>query len=296
MATQIITERVLGVVWHRYLRRPYRLHTYDHGGRGPVIIFLHGLGSSSANWDLLIPLLKKHYRCISMDLIGFGDSPKPQWYAYTMDEHLRDIRYTISKLRIRKSFTLIGHSLGSLLATRYARRYPNQIKRLILLSPPVYAPLGAIASRAARQRTSMYLKAYRFLRTNKRFTPDNIIKLTKIIPYFKFLSLDPSTWIPFIRSLEQCIENQTVVEDIKEVTAPIDIFFGTFDEVVVPYNVRQLASLRDVNLHPLTVSHEVSKRYAAAVAKLLLPGLPARPPKKRHPVLGKQRHKQYNNK
>ena len=255
---------------HKYLRRPYRLNAHDHGGNGPVIILLHGLASSSANWEPLIPLLKGRYRCITIDLIGFGDSPKPQWYGYTMDEHIRSLRRTIRGLGLQGPYILLGHSLGSLLATRYARDYPADINGLILLSPPVYAPPGTIESRRARQLTSMYLRAYRFLRTNPRVTPDNMLRLSRVLPIMKFLVIRHDTWIPMIRSLGECIENQTIIEDIAAVNIPTDIFFGIFDEVVVPYNVRQLAKIRDVTLHPLKVDHLVGKRYAKAVAKVLV--------------------------
>lgn len=256
-------------VWHQLLKRPYRLNVVDHGGSGPVIIFLHGLASSSANWDPLIPLLKQKYRCISIDLVGFGESPKPQWYGYTMEDHIRDINKTIKSLRLKKKFTLVGHSLGSLLATRYARLHPKEISRLVLLSPPVYGPPKTIKDYGARQRTSMYLRAYRFIRTNRNITADNVIRLSRIIPPMKFLVLNSATWLPFVRSLEQCIENQTIIQDIVEVKAPVEIFYGLFDEVVVPYNVKQLAHARDVKLHPLKVNHVVGKRYAAAVAAVL---------------------------
>jgi pimeloyl-ACP methyl ester carboxylesterase len=261
--------KLFDVFWHKYINRPYILHTHDHGGNGPVIILLHGLASSSANWDPLIPLLKQNYRCITIDLIGFGDSPKPQWYSYTMEEHLRDIRRTIKSLNLRQDFILIGHSLGSLLATRYARKYAKNISRLILLSPPVYSPLGTIESRSARQRTSMYLKAYQYLRSNKRITVENFQRISRIIPAMKFLVVNRATWVPMLRSLEQCIEHQTIIDDIVIVRAPVDIFYGIFDEVVVPYNVMQLAKIRDVTLHPLKVQHAVGKRYAEAVAKVL---------------------------
>lgn len=267
--------KLFDMLWHKHLRRPYKLNIYDHGGGQddkPIIVLLHGLASSSANWDSLIPLLKQKYRCISIDLVGFGESPKPQWYDYTMEEHIRDIHHTIRGLRLSKQFTLIGHSLGSLLATRYAREFPREVNRLILLSPPVYAPLDSIESRSAKQRTSMYLRGYRFLRTHHSATPENILRLTKIIPALKFIVLDSASWQPFIRSLEQCIENQTIIEDIVEVRTPVDIFYGIFDEVVVPYNVRSLARLRDVTLYPLKINHIVSNRYAASVATVLLDG------------------------
>jgi len=254
---------------HKYLHRPYKLHTVDHGGHGPVIIFLHGLASSSANWSELIPLLQPRYRCITIDLIGFGESPKPQWYGYTIDDHLFNIHGAVKSLRLKEPFILVGHSLGSLLATRYARIHPGIIRQLLLLSPPIYSPLDSIESRSARQRTSLYLRAYRFIRTHPKVTPDNIFRLTQILPQMKFLTLNRAIWIPFMRSLEQCIENQTLLEDIRKVRAPIDIFYGLFDEVIVPYNIKQTAKIHDVTIHPLRVNHIVGKRYAASVAKVL---------------------------
>lgn len=257
------------ILWHKYARRPYKLHTLDHGGKGPVIILLHGLASSSANWEPLIPLLKEKYHCISIDLVGFGDSPKPQWYQYNIDDHIRCIRRTIASLGLSEPFILVGHSMGSLLATRYARVLPKHVSRLVLLSPPVYGPLDHISSRVARSRTAMYLRAYKFLRSNKRVTPENMVRLSRIVPPLRTLILNHATWLPIIRSLEHCIEQQTIIQDIAQVQAPVDIFYGTLDEVVVPYNVRQLASLRDVHLHALKVNHAVNKRYAAAVANTL---------------------------
>lgn len=256
--------------WHKYLRRPYRLHVYDHGGSGVVIVFLHGLASSSANWDYLIPLLRGQYRCISIDLIGFGKSPKPLWYDYTMSDHLRSVRLTIRRLHLRQPFILMGHSMGSLIATRYARDYSSQVGRLVLLSPPVYAPLQTILRRSARSRTSFYLHAYRVLRNYKRFTPENSLRLRRLLPQLRFMDLNQTTWTPLIRSLEHCIEQQSLMGDIKLVTAPIEIFYGIFDEVIVPYNVKQLAKVQDVTLYPLRLNHVVGKRYSAAVAKLLL--------------------------
>lgn len=265
------TESRKTVFVHKILRRPYKLHVYDHGGSGPVVIMLHGLASSSANWRYLIPLLKESHRCITIDLIGFGDSPKPQWYAYTMEEHLKNVHAAIKGLKLDEPFTLVGHSLGSLLATRYAREHPSRVSHLVLLSPPVYMTPDSIANRRARQRTSLYLRAYRFMRTHPRVTPENIIRLTRILPQMKFLVVNANTWTPFLRSLEQCIENQTIVSDIRHVVCPVDIFYGIFDEVIVPYNIKQLARLRDVSIHPLRVDHIVGKRYATAVAKILEP-------------------------
>lgn len=269
MHLRTVTASSQDWILHKLFNRPYKLRVYEHGGEGPVIILLHGLASSSANWNLLIPLLKQRYRCITIDLLGFGDSPKPDWYEYTMEDHVRSIRAAVKSLKLGKPYTLIGHSLGGLLAARYSSLYPEEISRLVLLSPPVYDAIADNSNRRARQRTSLYLKAYKFIRTHPRVTPDNLARLSRILPVIKFLIIDKQTWKPFVRSLEHCIEQQTFLVDIAKVSAPTDIFYGIFDEVVVPYNIRQIAKIRDVTMHPLKVHHTIGNRYAKAVSKYM---------------------------
>lgn len=255
---------------HKYLRIPYRLHVVDHGGRGPVIVFLHGIASSSANWGYVVPLLKQEYRCVTIDLLGFGDSPKPEWAGYTVDDHIKSIRRTITSLKLRGPYILVGHSMGSLLATRYASLYPRHAQRLVLLSPPVYLHPERITDKSARRLTSAYLRAYQFIRTHPRITPQNILKLARILPLPKAFVMDETTWIPFVRSLEKCIENQTIIDDIAKVETPVNIFYGVFDQFIVQKNVRLLAEKPNVTIHTLKVDHTISRRFAKRVAAELI--------------------------
>ena len=96
--------------WHGKLRRPYRLHIAYYGEEGkPVIVLLHGIAASGEDWRALIPLLTPYYRCITIDLLGFGRSPKPQWAEYDMAQHLRAVRCTLRSLHIPKPYILVGH-------------------------------------------------------------------------------------------------------------------------------------------------------------------------------------------
>ena len=246
--------------WHKRLRRPYRLFTTVHGDTTkPVIVLLHGIAASSEDWSKLIPLLTPYYCCVTIDLLGFANSPKPQWADYTMDDHLRAIRHTIRKLGIRGQFILAGHSLGSLLATAYARQHPDDINRLFLLSPPVYPPLENIEKKTALHRTDLLMRLYRFLRTYPRMTPANIKRLSVIVPLPKSITKFPETWVPFFRSLEHCIEQQTIIQDVRDIQIPIDIFYGSLDTVVVGYNVQQLRKIKDVTIHTFRGNHSIRK-------------------------------------
>ena len=251
-------------LWHQYLRRPYYLHVRQYGVPTlPTLVLLHGIGASSDDWKFFIPELSKQYHCITIDLLGCGASPKPQWCEYYPDDHIASLRYTIRRLGIRK-FVLAGHSLGSLLSTRYASRYPEGITRLLLLSPPVYPQVTHIRNRLARQRTGVLLALYRS--TRKSFmTPELISRLSFILPPAKSIKEDTEGWRPALKTLEHCIEQQTILEDIKHVTMPVDIWYGVLDEVVIGTNVQLLAAHQPkAKLHTYGGRHILTRQYAAA--------------------------------
>jgi len=258
------------LIWHKQLRRPYRLHIIDHGTNGPTVILLHGIAASSANWSHMLEELQPKYHCITIDLLGFGDSPKPQWGDYTLDDHMRAIRYTIRKLHLRSEYILVGHSLGSLLATHYARLWSHRIQRLLLLSPPIYSPLDAIGSTVARKRTALFLKLYKFVRTHPRMTPQNFKRLGRLLPLPTSIVVHPETWIPFMRTLEHCIEQQVIHDDLAQLHVPTTIFYGLLDQLLVIANITLLAKTAGIaSISIRGANHDVGRRYAKTVAKHL---------------------------
>ena len=105
-------------------------------GDGPPVILIHGIAASLHDWDDLIPELTKNgYASYAIDLLGHGDSPKPDFQVYHMDwvfEHFE--RWTRS-LRLTEPAVLIGHSLGGYVALEYARRVSAWTRGLILVNP-----------------------------------------------------------------------------------------------------------------------------------------------------------------
>ena len=69
-----------------------------------------------------------------VDLLGFGDSPKP-WCRYTVDRHLDALAAALVRQR---NMTLVGHSLGAVLAVVYAARHPALVRRLFLIGLPYF--------------------------------------------------------------------------------------------------------------------------------------------------------------
>ena len=246
------------------------LNIAGDAGEGPVIILIHGIASSAATFKRLVPLLEDRYRCISIELLGFGDSPAPAHATYTIEEHVAAIHRTIRSLRLRAPFMLVGHSLGSLLAARYTAVHPAQVSRLVLISPPVYLAPTEIGDPRARRQVGAYLRAYEFMRANKDFTIGSVARIASIFQLKDVLEVSERNWTPFILSLQNCIESQTTVSDISAIRVPIDVVYGALDQFISASTIGIIEQMRHVTMHRVEVNdHLVRKRLATAVAKVI---------------------------
>lgn len=105
----------------------------DEGSSDNVIIFIHGLGSYLPAWKKNISELKKHFRCLAIDLPGYGKSSKGL-YEGSMEFYADVVNEFISKLGLNK-VAFAGHSMGGQIAMTMAIKYPEKVEKLILVDP-----------------------------------------------------------------------------------------------------------------------------------------------------------------
>lgn len=110
-------------------------HTIE--GQGPAVILLHGLAASRRDWRWLQPLLAQTgWQTLAPDMLGHGDSAKPEQSSlYTGSVVYASLENWIQQLGLASPLVLVGHSLGGYLALEYARRYPKQVRALVLIDP-----------------------------------------------------------------------------------------------------------------------------------------------------------------
>lgn len=222
------------------------LHVAVDRGHGPAVVLIHGIASSSVTFDNLVPLLVSRRRVIAIDLLGFGLSPSPPDATYTPDEHVAALATTIKSLRISGPITVVGHSLGALIAARYVAEHPAKIGHLVLVAPPVYVPGDTVLDPFERLQMDAYGRLYDFMRSNQGFTEASAKALSRLLPIRNALEVSEHNWRAISLSLEKCIESQTTVTDIAQVTAPVDVIYGTRDVFVPPAGVRFIERLRGV--------------------------------------------------
>ena len=101
-------------------------------GDGPPLFLIHGIGAARDAWRLMVPILAEHYSCITYDLRGHGASPMPSG-EFGLDQLVDDLEALRSRLGIDKAH-FAGHSLGGMIGPAYARKHPDRVLSLGLLS------------------------------------------------------------------------------------------------------------------------------------------------------------------
>lgn len=110
--------------------RGHHIHYVDEG-QGPALLFLHGNPTSSYLWRNIIKPLRRDYRCIAPDLIGFGKSDKPD-LDYRFDTHYRFIEDFILDMDLT-DLTLVLHDWGGPLGFRFAREHPERVSGICFM-------------------------------------------------------------------------------------------------------------------------------------------------------------------
>ncbi|MGY4817058.1 alpha/beta fold hydrolase [Pseudomonas chlororaphis subsp. piscium] len=102
---------------------------------GRSVLLMHGKNFCGATWDSSIKALSDAgYRVIAPDQIGFCTSSKPEHYQYSFQQLAQNTRQLLDRLGVQQ-VSLLGHSTGGMLATRYALQYPEQVQQLALVNP-----------------------------------------------------------------------------------------------------------------------------------------------------------------
>lgn len=178
---------------------------YSDVGEGNVILFLHGWGTSKLVYSNLIDILSAKYRCISIDLPGFGGSDIIEHITLTKISNI--ISKVVKKLNIKK-FNLIGHSLGGAVSLVYASNNLEHVNKLVLISPFV---------------------------TFKQFSRSALYIIIHIIPFLisKILSFkNPNMRIVNAFQIVYYLSRIDLYKYLRKVRRDILIIFGTRDNIL----------------------------------------------------------------
>ncbi|MEQ9441431.1 MAG: alpha/beta hydrolase [Cyclobacteriaceae bacterium] len=102
---------------------------------GKNVMLLHGKNFNGAYWKTTIEALTEQgYRVVVPDQIGFGKSAKPEHFQYSFQQLATNTKKLLDTLGIEKT-AVLGHSMGGMLATRFALMYSDMTEKLVLENP-----------------------------------------------------------------------------------------------------------------------------------------------------------------
>ena len=121
----------------QFVVRPWgRLAVWVYGGGPNRVLAIHGLAGSGRYWAGLSAALGSEYTVVAPDLAGFGASDKPRDHEYRRAEHVADLEAVIHLVVGSAPLTIVGHSMGGILAGLVTERDTDRVSRLALVAAP----------------------------------------------------------------------------------------------------------------------------------------------------------------
>lgn len=224
---------------------------YREAGKGPLLFLVHGIAGFLEEWEPAMEILSEKYRVIALDLPGHGLSEKPD-IEYTVDNLTDYLRSFILSFTPEK-INLAGHSLGGSICLNLVLRYPEIVKRLIIINSvfekiPLYIRL---ASSSFIPRLIMRVPFFIIKLMSKR----SIYKKNRITPEWEHFSYVYINTPGNIKTMFSVIRlnislrgiNYELLDSfrngLKQINIPVLILFSEKDRIVPKSNSHQLNKL-----------------------------------------------------
>ena len=110
-------------------------------GSGYPVVLLHPLGTSIWTWESVIDSISESYTCYAFDMLGHGNSDKPT-RQFSIPDYSQALDHACQVLNIHRAH-FVGNSVGAILATETAARFPERVDKLVLVGCPVWSPFTA---------------------------------------------------------------------------------------------------------------------------------------------------------
>jgi pimeloyl-ACP methyl ester carboxylesterase len=246
----------------------------DVQGSGPTVVLLHGFLASSRYWEKVAELASKNYKVIAVDLLGFGSSPKPKDSSYDYADHIVSINRTLERLEIDEPFILMGHSMGSLIALRYATLYDERVSKLILTNMPAMIGRKEVRETIFKQNLVYRLGLSNY--TNRLMWPmfHTLYKL-RWLPRTSLTRIQDNIAFMFqseshsrMRSFRRVIEDARIDLDLHAVKAKTVILAGVEDKKIYLENLlHNIPTRPNIRVETVATGHHIPRIMPEFIAQ-----------------------------
>ncbi len=208
----------------------------EEGSGEKTLLFIHGLSSTLDAWKKNIQGLKDDYRCIAVDLPGYGKSSRNST-NYSLSDYGGMLQEFIEKKDL-KNVILVGHSMGGQIAMHTVLNYPEDFKKLVLIAPAgietfteqeatlmkaSYTPVMVVNTTNEQILANYKLNFFEFPEDAQQMVDDRIrIKSAQDFPAYAEV---------VVNNIHAMLD-EPVIDRIKEINIPVLMIWGANDMLI----------------------------------------------------------------
>ncbi|MGB6784615.1 MAG: alpha/beta hydrolase [Nitrosotalea sp.] len=218
-----------------------KIRYIEEGDSKNTIILLHGLGGIAERWLPVVPLLSKKYRVIALDLIGYGQSDKPQ-VDYTPEFFRDSVLGFLETLSLQKT-VMVGTSLGGEIVAECAATQNPLIKKIVMVAPAgimkSHTPVLDAYTMAALYPNHESVKiAYQMMMgENKEISPQSVENFISNMTR-------PNSKMVFLSTLLGMKNSPVITEKLKLIKVPTLLIWGKEDKMIpIEYSKEFVSSI-----------------------------------------------------
>lgn len=266
---------------HTFASKDGNIHYVDKG-KGPVIVLLHGVPTSSWLYRHMIDDLAKNHRVIAPDMLGFGSSDSPKGYdIYSETQHAERLLALLDSLNI-KTWTHIMHDAGGLWTWELFKKAPNRINNLVILNtiiyeagfnPPIRFKKGFMARTAMWSyrngvTTNMMLKGL----FKEGLTQNTLNKID--VEGYKTPLREGKTKAMYYFFSQTCNDLTNYQPVISKIDIPVAVIWGENDSFLNWKNQKETVAkdlnISNENIHLLNARHFIQEEQPKEITKIIL--------------------------
>ena len=219
---------------------------------GEVIVLMHGKNFNGAYWETTVDALTNEgYRVIAPDQVGFGKSSKPKSYQFSFQQLALNTKELLNHLSIDK-VSVIGHSMGGMLATRFTLMYPEVVDKMVLENPigledwKLVAPYTSIDQHYENELQASYESTREYQLTfyyDNNWKPEYDEWVYLLTGWVEHPDYPTVAWNN--AQTADMIFTQPVLYEFQNIEVPTLLIIGTRDRTAIGKNNVENESIRD---------------------------------------------------